>query len=98
MGLSALSLGSKLCSFWVTLGYDCRGLEEAVTRLDSYLYLTIAPATMSLFSAKISYAIDASGSTAGLLMRKQKDFMLGMMEGYQYPASVIMWGRGNDLD
>jgi hypothetical protein len=53
---------------------------------------SVAPVTIPLLSAKISYAVDASGSTAGLVMRKQKDFVLGMMEGYQYPASVIMWG------
>ncbi|KAJ6558278.1 hypothetical protein B0H19DRAFT_1261806 [Mycena capillaripes] len=51
-----------------------------------------APPEMPLLASKISFAVDASGSTAGLVMEKQKQFVLGMTEGYQFPASVIMWG------
>ncbi|CAK5263289.1 unnamed protein product [Mycena citricolor] len=51
-----------------------------------------APPTMPLLHSKISFAVDASGSTAGRVMDMQKNFVLGMMEGYEYPNSVIMWG------
>ncbi|KAJ7725190.1 hypothetical protein B0H16DRAFT_1594974 [Mycena metata] len=51
-----------------------------------------APPEMPLLASKISFAVDASGSTAGLVMEKQKDFVLGMTAGYDSPASVIMWG------
>ncbi|KAJ7027513.1 hypothetical protein C8F04DRAFT_965078 [Mycena alexandri] len=47
---------------------------------------------MPLLASKISFAVDASGSTAGLVMEKQKDFVLGMTAAYDSPASVIMWG------
>ncbi|KAJ6516846.1 hypothetical protein C8R47DRAFT_1032344 [Mycena vitilis] len=53
---------------------------------------TAAPPEMPLLSSKIAFAVDASGSTAGLVMEKQKQFVLGMVDGYQFASSVIMWG------
>ncbi|KAJ7187001.1 hypothetical protein C8R46DRAFT_880004 [Mycena filopes] len=47
---------------------------------------------MPLLASKISFAVDASGSTAGLVMQKQMDFVLGMTADYDAPTSVIMWG------
>lgn len=47
---------------------------------------------MPLLSSKISFAVDASGSTAGLVMQRQKEFVLGMVEDYRFCASVVMWG------
>ncbi|KAJ7140039.1 hypothetical protein C8R43DRAFT_601951 [Mycena crocata] len=57
-----------------------------------YAALRTAPQEMPLLSSKISFAVDASGSTAGLVMENQKQFVIGMMDGYSFPASVIMWG------
>ncbi|KAF7333525.1 hypothetical protein MVEN_02368700 [Mycena venus] len=51
-----------------------------------------APPEMPLLSSKISFAVDASGSTAGKVMERQRQFVLGMVEDYQFPASVFMWG------
>ncbi|KAF7328780.1 hypothetical protein MVEN_02506700 [Mycena venus] len=47
---------------------------------------------MPLLASKISFAVDASGSTAGKVMERQKQFVLGMVQDYQFPASVLMWG------
>ncbi|KAJ7208442.1 hypothetical protein B0H12DRAFT_1330166 [Mycena haematopus] len=47
---------------------------------------------MPLLSSKISFAVDASGSTAGKVMERQKEFVLGMVDDYQFPTSVFMWG------
>jgi hypothetical protein len=51
-----------------------------------------APPEMPLLSSKISFAVDASGSTAGKVMERQKEFVLGMVQDYQFPTSVLMWG------
>ncbi|KAF7290673.1 hypothetical protein MIND_01307600 [Mycena indigotica] len=51
-----------------------------------------APTYMPLLASKICFAVDASGSTAGAVMRKEGEFVTGMTDGYQYPASVVMWG------
>ncbi|KAF8198304.1 hypothetical protein K438DRAFT_1933643 [Mycena galopus ATCC 62051] len=53
---------------------------------------TAGPPEMPLLSSKVSFAVDASGSTAGRVMEKQKQFVLGMVDNYQFPASVFMWG------
>ncbi|KAJ7485076.1 hypothetical protein B0H11DRAFT_1861881 [Mycena galericulata] len=50
------------------------------------------PPEMPLLSSKISFAVDASGSTAGLVMQREKEFVLGMVNDYNFPSSVIMWG------
>ncbi|KAJ7074710.1 hypothetical protein C8F01DRAFT_1361292 [Mycena amicta] len=47
---------------------------------------------MPLLASKICFAVDASGSTAGRVMRKEQEFVEGMTTGYQYPASVVLWG------
>ncbi|KAK7028390.1 hypothetical protein R3P38DRAFT_2935872 [Favolaschia claudopus] len=51
-----------------------------------------APLQIPLLASKISFAVDASGSTAGRVMEKQKEFVLGMLQDYQHPSSVLMWG------
>ncbi|KAJ6510691.1 hypothetical protein C8R45DRAFT_858685 [Mycena sanguinolenta] len=51
-----------------------------------------APPEMPLLSSKLSFAVDASGSTAGKVMERQKEFVLGMLVDYQFPTSVFMWG------
>ncbi|KAJ6632445.1 hypothetical protein B0H10DRAFT_1938063 [Mycena sp. CBHHK59/15] len=55
-----------------------------------------APPTMPLLSSKTSFAVDASGSTAGAVMQKQKEFVLGMTDDSDFPASVTMWGSAVD--
>ncbi|KAJ7773657.1 hypothetical protein DFH07DRAFT_913026 [Mycena maculata] len=50
------------------------------------------PPVMPLLSSKISFAVDASGSTAGRVMEREKEFVLGMVNDYSFPSSVIMWG------
>jgi hypothetical protein len=47
---------------------------------------------MPLVSSKIVFAVDASDSTAGPIMQRQREFVLAMVEDYQLPHSVIMWG------
>ncbi|KAJ6516853.1 hypothetical protein C8R47DRAFT_1032356 [Mycena vitilis] len=55
---------------------------------------TAPPPEMPILSSKISFAVDSSNSTAGVIMERQKQFVLGMLQGYQFPSSVIMWGFG----
>jgi hypothetical protein len=47
---------------------------------------------MPLLLSKIVFAVDASDSTAGPVMQSQQQFVLAMIEDYQLPHSVIMWG------
>ncbi|KAF8193099.1 hypothetical protein K438DRAFT_1969586 [Mycena galopus ATCC 62051] len=47
-----------------------------------------------LLSSKVVFAVDASDSTAGQVMQRQKEFVLAMVEDHQLPSSVIMWGSG----
>ncbi|KAJ7641609.1 hypothetical protein FB45DRAFT_825902 [Roridomyces roridus] len=47
---------------------------------------------MPLLNSKISFAVDASGSTAGRVMELEEQFVRGMVKGYDFPSSVIMWG------
>ncbi|KAF7305495.1 hypothetical protein HMN09_00802300 [Mycena chlorophos] len=50
------------------------------------------PPQKALLASKVCFAVDASGSTAGQVMRKQHEFVLGMTRDYQYPASAVLWG------
>ncbi|KAJ7884811.1 hypothetical protein B0H14DRAFT_3857062 [Mycena olivaceomarginata] len=54
-------------------------------------YITALP-EIPLVSSKIVFAVDASDSTAGPIMQRQREFVLTMVEDYQLPHSVIMWG------
>ncbi|KAJ7831488.1 hypothetical protein B0H14DRAFT_3872184 [Mycena olivaceomarginata] len=54
-------------------------------------YITALP-EIPLVSSKIVFAVDASDSTAGPIMQRQREFVLAMVEDYQLPHSVIMWG------
>ncbi|KAJ7842038.1 hypothetical protein B0H14DRAFT_2586595 [Mycena olivaceomarginata] len=54
-------------------------------------YITALP-EMPLMSSKVVFAVDASDSTAGPVMQRQQEFVLAMVEDYQLPHSVIMWG------
>ncbi|KAJ7207821.1 hypothetical protein GGX14DRAFT_365913 [Mycena pura] len=52
---------------------------------------------MPLLSSKIAFAVDASASTAGRVMEMEQEFVLRMVQEYEHPASVIMWGSGVTL-
>ncbi|KAJ7190462.1 hypothetical protein GGX14DRAFT_604234 [Mycena pura] len=54
-------------------------------------YITALP-EMPLMSSKVVFAVDASDSTAGPIMQRQREFVLAMVQDYQLPSSVIMWG------
>ncbi|KAJ7102915.1 hypothetical protein C8R44DRAFT_716226, partial [Mycena epipterygia] len=71
-------------------------MSDPTTPWKHYVGAQAAPPEMPLLSSKISFAVDASGSTAGLVMERQKDFVLGMAHDYQFPTSVIMWGSSVD--
>ncbi|KAJ7916442.1 hypothetical protein B0H13DRAFT_1871208 [Mycena leptocephala] len=58
----------------------------------SWKYYIIALPEMPLMSSKVVFAVDASDSTAGPIMQRQQEFVLAMVEDYQLPHSVIMWG------
>ncbi|KAJ6503702.1 hypothetical protein C8R45DRAFT_973493 [Mycena sanguinolenta] len=58
----------------------------------SWKYYIPALPEMPLVSSKIVFAVDASDSTAGPVMQRQREFVLAMIEDYQLPHSVIMWG------
>ncbi|KAJ6552063.1 hypothetical protein DFH09DRAFT_988462 [Mycena vulgaris] len=67
-------------------------MSDSAALWKDYPTARTAPPVMPLLSSKISFAVDASGSTAGLVMQRQKEFVLGMVADYQFPSSVIMWG------
>ncbi|KAJ7472039.1 hypothetical protein FB451DRAFT_1251730 [Mycena latifolia] len=67
-------------------------MSDSAASWKHYADASTAPPEMPLLSSKLSFAVDASGSTAGLVMQRQKEFVLGMVDNYQFPTSVVMWG------